>query len=319
MTPLAIRLPNHVGDACMTLPALRLAEQAGFVPTLIGRAWGAALFEGHGWPYVAIEGRLAHDVRTLRARLGSVAAGARGVVFPKSFSSALLFRLAGLRTAGHAVRGRGWLLDVAQAGEGTGHEVERFHGLMRHALENWGRPVAADAPPATLGLKLAPRHRDAARRVLIEAGVTSRYALLAPIATGLHHGRSKQWPEFGRLVEPLTARGIVCVVAPPPAEADATLAVLPDAVRLPPLDLGTLAAVARAAAVVIANDSGVSHIAAAAGAPQVTIFGATDIERTRPWSPRAQLVGWPDRWPGFDAVIAAVDRALVPADAAAAV
>lgn len=317
MTPLAIRLPNHVGDACMALPAIRLAAQAGFAPALVGRRWGAALFEGHGWPYAAIEGRLAPDLRALRAQLDPHCSHA--VTLPKSFGAALLFRLAGLRTAGHAVRGRGWLLDVAVPGEGEGHEVERFFALMRVALERWKRPVAASEPPPALGLQLAPRHLDGARKALIDAGITARYALLAPIATGLHHGRCKQWPDFGRLVEPLARRDLVCIVAPPPGEVEETRAVLPEAVMLPPLDLGTLAALARTSAVVIANDSGVSHVAAAIGAPQVTIFGATDIGRTRPWSPRAQLVGSPDRWPVLDEVLAAIDRALAPVHEAAVV
>lgn len=310
MTPLVVRLPNHVGDACMTLPALALAGRAGFAPILVGRPWGAALFAGHDWPFVAIDGRLARDVGTVRKALARVARATYAVTFPKSFSSALLFRLAGLKTAGHAVRGRGWLLDVAEPGEGHGHEVERFFGLMRTALHRWGRPVDCAEPPASLGLALAPRQRDDARKALAAAGVTSRYALLAPIATGLHHGRSKQWPGFARLVEPLAQRGLACVVAPPPAEVAATQAVLPAAVRLPPVDLGTLAALAHGAAVVIANDSGVSHVAAAVGAPQVTVFGATDIERTRPWSPHAQLAGSPAAWPTFDAVLACVDAAL---------
>lgn len=313
MMPLVVRLPNHVGDACMTLPALRLAEQAGFAPTLVGRGWAKALFAGHDWPFVAIDGRLARDVRTLRQALAKAAQPAHAITFPKSFSSALLFRLLGLRTAGHAVRGRGWLLDVTEPGEGRGHEVERFFALARTALQSWGRPVAAAEPPAELGLRLASRHLDAARAALATAGVTSRYALLAPIATGLHHGRSKQWPNFARLPEPLAQRGIVSVAAPPPAEVEATRAVLPGAVMLAPVDLGTLAALASMSAVVIANDSGVSHVAAAVGARQVTIFGATDVDRTRPWSPRARVVGAPDRWPDFDAVLAAVDAALLEA------
>jgi heptosyltransferase-2 len=314
-TPLAIRLPNHVGDACMTLPAIRLAEEAGCAPTLVGRAWGASLFEAHGWPYVAIGGRLAEDVPALRAALHGLTPRARcGITFPKSFSSALLFRLAGLRTAGHAIRGRGWLLDAAAPGAGEGHEVERFFGLVRFALERWGHPVQRTAPGPTLGLRLAGHHHASARRVLDSCGVASRFALLAPIATGLHHGRIKQWPEFGALVAPLKLRGLVCVAAPPPAEAEATRAVLPDAVMLPSVDLGTLAALAAMATLVIANDSGVSHIAAAVAAPQVTIFGATDIDRTRPWSPRAQIVGAPSCWPSMDAVLQAVDRALAIAD-----
>ena len=46
--------------------------------------------------------------------------------------------------------------------------------------------------------------------------------------------------------------------------------------------LSTLAGLSRLAAAFVGNDSGVSHLAAAAGAPGVVIFGPTDPDRWRP-------------------------------------
>ena len=51
------------------------------------------------------------------------------------------------------------------------------------------------------------------------------------------------------------------------------------------LDLPTVAAVARLASGFVGNDSGVSHLAAAVGAPGVVIFGPTDPARWRPMGP----------------------------------
>jgi ADP-heptose:LPS heptosyltransferase len=48
------------------------------------------------------------------------------------------------------------------------------------------------------------------------------------------------------------------------------------------IDLPEVAALCRMARVFIGNDSGVSHLAAAAGAPGVVIFGPTDPMRWRP-------------------------------------
>jgi ADP-heptose:LPS heptosyltransferase len=48
------------------------------------------------------------------------------------------------------------------------------------------------------------------------------------------------------------------------------------------LELGTLAGIARLAAGFVGNDSGVSHLAAAVGAPGVVIYGPTDPARWRP-------------------------------------
>jgi len=64
---------------------------------------------------------------------------------------------------------------------------------------------------------------------------------------------------------------------------------------LPPLDLPTLAAVCSAVRLYVGNDSGVTHIAAAAGAPTVAIFGPSD---PMVWASRAQnvrVVETPDR------------------------
>jgi len=79
---------------------------------------------------------------------------------------------------------------------------------------------------------------------------------------------------------------------------------------LPPVPLGVFAALAANAGVVIANDSGTSHVAAAVGVRQVTIFGVTDRHRTGPWSARAVCVGDNGRWPEVPEVVAAIDEAL---------
>ena len=51
------------------------------------------------------------------------------------------------------------------------------------------------------------------------------------------------------------------------------------------LELPTVAAIARLASAFVGNDSGVSHLAAAVGAPGVVIFGPTDPARWRPLGP----------------------------------
>ena len=62
---------------------------------------------------------------------------------------------------------------------------------------------------------------------------------------------------------------------PPPAETDEARRNAPTAQLLPPLSLGAFAALTARSALVICNDSGVSHVAAAASARQLTLFGVT--------------------------------------------
>lgn len=310
MTLVLVRLPNHVGDACMALPALRLLAESGCTPALVGKPWAGELFAGQGWRFDPIEGRLLRDMARIRALANNLGPQPRGVLMPNSIGSALLFRTAGVRSAGLATDGRSLFLDAVIAEPAPMHEVERFWRVAQGALAAWGIQPALSTPPATLGLKLATRHEAAARRLIADHQLPSRFALLAPIATGLHHGKIKHWADFSTLVPVLRERGIEPVAMPPANESDATRAALPGAKILPPASLGTYAALAARASVVIANDSGVSHVAAAVGAPQVTIFGVTDRQRTGPWNPRAVGVGAADAWPQPNEVIAAIDQAL---------
>lgn len=310
MSLVLVRLPNHVGDACMALPALCLLAASGLTPALVGKPWAGELFAGEGWRFDPIEGRVAHDLARMRALARHLGPAPRGLLLPNSFGSALLFRAAGVRAAGLATDGRGWLLDVAVPEPAPCHEVERFWAATQGALAAWGVAPGLAAIPKQLGLKLAARHEAAARRLIAEHQLPERFALIAPIATGLHKGQVKHWPHFASLVEPLRQRGLAAVAMPPANEAEASRAALPGALILPPASLGTYAALAARAAVVIANDSGISHIAAAVGTPQLTIYGVTDAARTGAWNPRAVRAGREGAWPGTSEVLAALDRAL---------
>ena len=305
-----VRLPNHVGDACMALPALHLLRDAGVRFTLVGRGWGTSLFEGFRVPHVAIQGRLLHDIGSVRAATHPIEKPLRGLVLPNSFGSALLFALAGVPSAGLATAHRGWLLRWPTSEPRGLHEVERFFDAAAAALRAWGIATERATPPSSLGLPLTEAQRGAADAMRRSGRAGDRYALVAPVATGLHRGQAKHWAHFAQLTPLLQQRGLTVVAAPPPNEVDSVRAALPGARILPSVALGVFAALADGAAVVIANDSGTSHVAAAVGARQVTIFGVTDRARTGPWSQRAMCVGANGAWPTIDEVVAAVDAAL---------
>lgn len=310
MLTVLVRLPNHVGDACMAVPALHLLRDVGLHCALVGRGWGESLFEGLRMPYVSIHGHLWQDVKRVRDFRFSSGSEARGLVLPNSFGSALLFTLAGVPSAGLATAHRQVLLRWSSAEPARCHEVERFYAAALAAVRAWDLTTDRAAPPPALRLPLTAAQRGAAVAVRRASHVGERYALLAPVATGLHRGRIKHWAHFARLVAVLGERGLAPVAAPPAAEVEEARAALPGVTLLPPSPLGVFAALAESAAVVIANDSGTSHVAAAVGARQVTIFGVTDRRRTGPWSARAVCVGENGTWPDVPQVVAAIDKAL---------
>ena len=298
----------------MALPALRALQAAGCSCVLVGRGWGESLLAGLQLPYRVIEGRVLADGARLRALDDVAMNDARGLILPNSIGSALAFALAGVPSAGLATGLRRVLLRWPSTDPGPCHEVQRFHAAAVTALKAWN--LSADMViPAELGLRPTAEQMAQARATLDACGVTRRYALLAPVATGLHHGQRKHWEHFGELLPVLRERGLQPVAAPLAREADAVRAELPGATLLPSVALGVYAALARASALVIANDSGSSHVAAAVSARQVTIFGVTDRSRTAPWSPRAVCVGDNGAWPNVPAVVAAVDEALALPDA----
>lgn len=305
------RLPNHVGDCCMTLPALRLLEASGFTPMLTGKRWAGDLMSGMGWRFDPIEGHVTEDLHRIRYISNHLGPRPLGLLFPNSFSSALLFSIGRVRNAGFPTDGRRFLLDKVVEEPGTMHEVERFFRLAHGAIKAWGGTPAWDSVPEELGMRLLARHEAAARNLMAEHGIPENFALLAPIARGLHHGKEKQWKHFNELCGPLRDMGIEPIVFPSVREEEANHAACPNARILPPTTLGNYAALAKRARIVIANDSGISHVAAAVSANQITLLGVTDPARTRPWNSKAVCLGnSTDGWPSLEQVLAALKDSL---------
>ena len=102
--------------------------------------------------------------------------------------------------------------------------------------------------------------------------------------------------------------GIEPVVFPAVREVELVKAACPDAKICPPTTLGTLAALAKKSVVVIANDSGMSHVAAAVGARQITLIGVTRPQKTGPWNPKAIVLGNEGKWPTFCEVMDVIEK-----------
>ena len=224
------RIPNHVGDCCMALPGLRLLEASGLTPVLTGKRWAEDLLAGTGWRFEPIEGHVTEDLDRMRNIARRWGGHPKGLLFPNSFSSALLYRIGGIRSAGFPTDFRRILLDKVVPEPNTMmHEVERFFRLAHEALEAWDIKPAWDKVPPSLGLKPLKRHEAGARNVIAQCGIPANYALLAPIARGLHHGKEKHWKHFNELCRPLRDMGIEPVVFPAAREVELAKAACPDA------------------------------------------------------------------------------------------
>ncbi|HVG05004.1 MAG TPA: glycosyltransferase family 9 protein [Burkholderiaceae bacterium] len=280
----------------MALPALELLSQSGFALTLAGRPWAKDLFSAYPWTVAPLPGSRIQALRQIGIKTG--------LLLTNSFSSALEFKLAGISAIGYGRDGRSWLLRRAIKVNTGDHMVEYY---FRIAAAFSG---AAPDIPRDLRLRIDAAARGRAEQLIAANGVQAPYVVLCPVAVGFHRGKIKAWNGFTRLCFDLVSTGTQVVALPGPSETGAVRNALPGAAVLPESDVATFAAVLAGARLVVANDSGPGHVAAAVGARLISVFGVTEPEKTRPWSTRATLIGSSFGWPAYADVRSAVDAAL---------
>lgn len=314
--PLIVRLRNWVGDVTLALPMLERVAAAGFAPVLVGKGWARDLLAGTGWPVhglpkatgerVALLRRLRHEARA--ADPGFARAPVQALCLPDSFSSALDFRLAGLRALGHAWEGRRLLLGRAVPRPRGTHELEVYWRLGQALLGT------AEPPPAAVRLQPTEAQFREAAALRAAHGLPERLLVICPFSGGSWSGQPKNWPGFADFVaQRLPALGLPVAVCPGPgaeeAEARARFAT---ATLLPGVNLGVYAALLARSAAMLSNDTGPAHIAAAVGAPLVSVMGPSDPTLWRPCGPpeRVTVLGGHGLWPAEADVLAALQRAV---------
>ena len=297
--PLIVRLRNWVGDVVLGLPALRLLEQHGYSLHLVARGkWAPSLLAGEGWPVHVQPAKLSEKLAQLRrVRAGCKALDPRfdqrenTLLLPVSLSSALETRLAGLRAVGFAKEGRTPLMARGVPVIHHGHELTRYFGLAALFLG-----VPATAPERNL-LKVQPQKAEQAAALLAAHGITGRFMMICPFAGGraANPGKpTKTWPAFPAFTA-LAARelGLPLVVYPGPGEHAQAREHYPAATMLEGSDLAIYAALLQRASLVVANDTGPGHMAAALGTPVISVLGPTTAERWAPWGPQVTVLQKP--------------------------
>jgi heptosyltransferase II len=260
---LVIRAPNHLGDLVMALPAMQAAR-----PDAVVAPKGlTSLIELAGFHAVPFDGHFT-TARKLRPR-----EFARGILFTPSFSSAVLLTLGGVKERrGTNTDKRGFLLT---------HKVDaallaRTHRAAVYWLLATGElpaerpvPVLQISSALNTSLKELLPVKDGRKRVGIFPGSN------AP---------ARRWgaERFKELVQQLADAEVIIFGGPD--ERELTRAVAGDVA----IDLGgrttlpVLAAGLASCDLVISNDSGPLHLAAAVGTPTISLWGAGDPARTGP-------------------------------------
>ncbi len=309
--PLIVRIRNWVGDVVVGLPALRLLESHGYALHIVARGkWAPALLAGEGWPVHVQPASLGEKVRQLREiRAECRRTDARfdrrenACLLATSISSALEMRLAGLRAVGFAKEGRTPLMARGVPMIHHGHELTRYFGLACAFLG------MTATPPPDIGLRLAPEKAAEAQALLAAQGITGRFIAICPFAGGrvaIPRKPTKTWPGFGRFVALAAAEiGLPLVVYPGPGEHALARELYPAAHVIDGADLGVYAALLQRAALVVANDTGPGHMAAAVGSRVISVLGSTVAERWAPWGPQVSVLQRPQTeaavaWPSAE-------------------
>lgn len=291
-----VRATNWVGDVVMSLPAvraLRAADPRGTL-TLLARPWVAEMYRLlPEVDEVVVDDAKGSDADAdARARLvGEIRAACfdRAIILPMSFQSAWTVARAGVpERIGYRAEWRGALLTRAVGlslapGE---HQVWKHLRLAEAA----GAAGAASPGAPDVSWPVSAAVREAARARLAEAGWKGGAYAAAHVASSANAAKRWELARFAAVFDELaTRRGLPVVLLGSAREKSvngvaATLAKkarvfdLSGATSLPEA-LGILAG----AALFLGNDSGLAHLAGAAGTPSVVVFGPTDPEATRPW------------------------------------
>ncbi|HTL97895.1 MAG TPA: lipopolysaccharide heptosyltransferase II [Holophagaceae bacterium] len=281
-----IRSLNWLGDAVMQAPALRLlkALRPGAELVFVAKPAVAEVVKAYGLGTV-----LPWSPKLLeRARLIREAEADAALVLPKSFGTAMEVFLGRVPERwGWSAQGRRPLLTRAlPRWDDSAHYALRFRALVAGALQagsDLPTTVADLAPPLEWKAAAAPFLRDDGRPM----------ALLAPGAAG---GTAKQWPlsSWTRLAQRLAEEGIPVAVIGRQEEAELGRAMTEAVPGLLDLtgktSLAALGGLLAEASLVVANDSGTMHLAAALGAPTLGIFGPTSPRTSHPLGRNARAL-----------------------------
>jgi heptosyltransferase-2 len=296
LTQSLVIAPQWIGDAVMTEPLLRRLHARGERLTVGALPWVAPVYRAMPHVDAVIEFPFRHGGLQFKARrsLGRELQGRfdTAYVLPNSIKSALLPFLASIPRR-------------------VGYLGEARVGLLTHRLKN-----PKDKPPMVAfysalsgeaGLKADRPHlalpEEEISGVLQKHGlVRGGYIVMAP---GAEFGPAKRWPHFGGLAALLDRPVLLLGSGKENELCEAILAQAPQLCRNLAGKTSLLEAFALIAGAghMVSNDSGLMHVAAAFGVPQVALFGSSSPLHTPPLNAQAQVV-WlkqdPDYVPPLD-------------------
>ena len=306
---LVVRAPNWIGDAVMCEPALRglrsVFPQAEV--TLLAKTAVAELFFG----YPGVDHIMVYNDRDVHAGLAgkwTLAGTLRrhqfdlAVLFQNAFEAAFLTWLAGIaRRYGYATDGRTFFLTdpvVVPDRAALVHQVGYYWNLLK--------PLGLAGEPSAPALVISAGEERTMESKLVSAGIGPADIVIG-INPGSTYGSAKRWlPErFAEAARRLIDRvrkdegkeaAVMILGAKGEESLGKTIAMLVETksvVLSGSTTIRELMAATKRCRLLLTNDTGPMHIAAAFGVPVVAVFGPTDWRTTSPYGQEQSIVREP--------------------------
>lgn len=295
-----IRSTNWVGDAILTTPAVR-AVRKNFPDakiTMLAKPWVAPIFYNNPHVDQVIQYHSEKRHRGWLGRVRLVKALRQGkfdlaILFQNAFEAAMLTYLAGVpNRLGYDTDRRRFLLThsikmtprLKQI-----HEIDYYLGMLQAVgLKHDGRDL-------TLGVTEQERNR--ASEILRKQHIARRDKLVG-VSPGATYGSAKRWPpeRYAALCDKMhESRRVRIIIFGGPGE-EATGYRVSEAMKHPSVNLCGKTTLRETAALIercqllVTNDSGLMHVAAALNVPLVAIFGSTNPITTGPSGLRSRVI-----------------------------
>jgi heptosyltransferase-2 len=307
MRRILIIAPNWIGDAVMTQPLL--ASLKGLYPEskidVLASSWVAPIYRACSEVSEVIEAQFEHKKLQwqMRKQLAQELKKANYqvcFVLPNSFKSALIPWLANIPfRIGYRGELRYGLINLALDNPSKVNRppmVEHYLALSQ-LLQEESSPTTAHAVIPRLNLPSKAKESIAAR--LQSANIDQKFVYV--MCPGAEYGPTKRWPtdHFAALAKNLITASPSNYVILLGSKGDHVLAQEILSLAGQPnqmlnwcgcTSLDEAIALIGLSKVVISNDSGLMHIAAALKTPQVAIFGSSDPAHTPPLSEKAKVI-----------------------------
>ena len=200
----------------------------------------------------------------------------QAIVLPNTMKSALAPSFAGIPLrVGYLGESRLGLLNRIHK---TGPPREPMPLHYARLAEEPGTEPALPLPFAALSFS-----KERIKATADRFGISGAYTVICP---GAEYGPAKRWPYFRELAAQLQTQVVLLGAASDRKEA----AQISGTNLVGQTTLDEAIDLVAGAAMVISNDSGLMHIAAATGRPQVALFGSSSPEHTPPLSAAACVV-----------------------------